>query len=58
MDVTVTEAEPNERNVLAQLLELNAYELSRIDGRSIGGSGATDIGISTPTGPRTAECPT
>jgi len=39
MDVTVTEAEPTERNVLAQLLELNAYEFSRIDGRSIGGDG-------------------
>ena len=39
MDVAVTEAESSERDTFAQLLELNAYEFSRIDSRVIGPDG-------------------
>lgn len=39
MDVTVTEAQPDQRDLLANLLELNAYEFSRFDARPIGSDG-------------------
>lgn len=45
MNVTVSGAQPTDRDALAQLLELNAYEFSRLDGRAVGrdaGSG-TDL---------------
>lgn len=36
MDVAVTRANQSDREVVGRLLELNAYEFSRVDGRSIG----------------------
>ena len=39
MDVKVTQAIRSERDVVGRLLELNAYEFSRIDGQSIGQDG-------------------
>ena len=36
MDVAVTRASRSDREVINRLLELNAYEFSRVDGRSIG----------------------
>lgn len=36
MDVAVTCASRSDREVVGRLLELNAYEFSRVDGRSIG----------------------
>jgi predicted acetyltransferase len=39
MDVTLVRAARTQRDVLARLLELNAYEFSRIDGRPIGEDG-------------------
>lgn len=39
MNVAVIEAQIGDRELLARLLELNAYEFSRIDGRPIGDDG-------------------
>jgi predicted acetyltransferase len=39
MDVRLVRADSSQRDVLGQLLELNAYEFSGLDGRSIGGDG-------------------
>lgn len=39
VDVTVILASRSERDVVGQLLELNAYEFSRLDGRVIGSDG-------------------
>jgi predicted acetyltransferase len=39
MDVAVTEAQADHRETLAQLLELNAYEFSQMDGRAVGPDG-------------------
>jgi predicted acetyltransferase len=36
MDVAVTRASSSSRDVVGRLLELNAYEFSRVDGRPIG----------------------
>lgn len=36
MDVEVTLASRSDRDVVGRLLELNAYEFSRVDGRAIG----------------------
>jgi predicted acetyltransferase len=39
VDVEVARANRAERDVVGRLLELNAYEFSRVDGRSIGDDG-------------------
>lgn len=39
VDVTVVPASQSERDVVGQLLELNAYEFSRLDRRAIGSDG-------------------
>lgn len=39
MVVRLTQASRSERDVVGRLLELNAYEFSRLDGRSIGDDG-------------------
>jgi len=39
VNVTVTETPRAQRELLGRLLELNAYEFSRFDGRPIGGDG-------------------
>ena len=54
MDVEVVRAIRSEREVVSRLLELNAYEFSRVDGRSIGADGCygyryTDAYWSEPT---------
>lgn len=39
MNVAVTRAQASDRDALAQLLEFNAYEFSRLDGRAVGDDG-------------------